>query len=80
MKRLARILLVTSIVFALLLVLAGIASQELRASFWIGVVWLVGVMLFNVWVGAQRPKKKCPQCAETVLPAANVCRFCGFQF
>jgi zinc-ribbon domain len=79
MKRLGRILLTISITFALLLVLAGIVNQELLASFWIAIVWLVGVMAFNIWIGAQRPKKRCPQCAEIVLPAANVCRHCGSQ-
>lgn len=28
----------------------------------------------------QRIEKTCPDCAETVLEAANVCRFCGHRF
>jgi hypothetical protein len=29
---------------------------------------------------AEQPTKQCPDCAETVLAAANVCRYCGHRF
>lgn len=30
--------------------------------------------------GDQRPMKACPDCAELVLAAARICRYCGYQF
>ena len=79
-RKLIRFLLIASIVIAVLMVLGGIVNHETPAGFWIGAVWIVAVMFFNVWVGARRPRKRCPQCAEAVLSAANVCRHCGHQF
>ena len=29
---------------------------------------------------ASEPVKRCPDCAETIKAAANVCRFCGYRF
>ena len=79
-KRLARILLVASLLFAVLAILGGILNGETPAGFWVGTIWIAAVMTFNVWAGARRPRKKCPQCAEGVLSAANVCRHCGYRF
>jgi hypothetical protein len=28
----------------------------------------------------ERPSKRCPECAESVLAAARKCRFCGYRF
>jgi hypothetical protein len=30
--------------------------------------------------GDQRPMKACPDCAEQVLAAARICRYCGYEF
>jgi Uncharacterised protein family UPF0547 len=43
-----------------------------------------GLQMRNAAVAApaatEQPTKQCPDCAETVLAAANVCRFCGHRF
>jgi ribosomal protein L40E len=79
-KRLGRIFLAVSLLLAVLAVLGGIVNGETPAGFWLGASWIAIVLLFNVWVGSQRSKKICPQCAENVLSAANVCRHCGYRF
>lgn len=33
-----------------------------------------------VAAATHEPTKRCPDCAETVLAAANVCRYCGHRF
>jgi hypothetical protein len=30
--------------------------------------------------GQERPSKTCPDCAETILEAARICRFCRYEF
>jgi hypothetical protein len=32
------------------------------------------------WARTRTELKKCPDCAETILRDANVCRFCGYRF
>jgi Uncharacterised protein family UPF0547 len=32
------------------------------------------------WTRTRTELKKCPDCAETILRDANVCRFCGYRF
>ena len=34
----------------------------------------------SVSEAAERPTKKCPDCAETVLRDARICRFCRYEF
>jgi hypothetical protein len=80
MNRTARILLVTSLVIAGLLVLGGVLNSETPPAFWSAIAWIVLVIAFNASIGARRQRKACPQCAEAVLAAATVCRHCGFRF
>jgi ribosomal protein L37AE/L43A len=35
--------------------------------------------LVAAW-GAEKTTKKCPDCAETILADANVCKHCGYRF
>ena len=46
----------------------------------IGAVFIVGVFLSYVAVGARRPRKRCPQCSEDVMEQARVCKHCGHTF
>jgi hypothetical protein len=32
------------------------------------------------WSRSKIEVKSCPDCAETILAKANVCRFCGYRF
>ena len=44
-------------------------------------VALAAIIFFvNRLVDAGERRKVCPDCAERVLSAANVCRFCGYRF
>jgi hypothetical protein len=55
MKRpLIRFFLIASIAIAALMVLGGIFNHKTPVGFWLGIAWLVGVMIFNVWIGAQQ--------------------------
>jgi hypothetical protein len=59
-----------------------------------GIVANPGIAIYVVWAGvaaafigsvmllrSRQPKtKKCPDCAETVLADANVCKHCGYRF
>jgi Uncharacterised protein family UPF0547 len=36
--------------------------------------------VFDSYKGAERLTKSCPDCAETVMAAARVCKHCGHQF
>ena len=80
MNRTARILLVTSLVIAGLLVLGGILNSETHPAFWSAIAWIALVIAFNASIGARRQRKTCPQCAQAVLVAATVCRHCGSHF
>jgi hypothetical protein len=62
------------------MILGGVLNQEAPPAFWVAAVWIVSVVALNVWIGARRPRKTCPQCAESVLAAAVVCRHCGYSF
>lgn len=63
---------------------------NLAAAFWIGFLLgplglLVVLLLRNDEVRTERQlhmghMKQCPLCAEAVLPAARVCRYCGHEF
>jgi uncharacterized protein UPF0547 len=79
-SRIGRILLVASLVIAGLMLLGGALNHETPPAFWVALAWVLIVVVFNVWIGGRRPRKRCPQCAENVLGAANVCRHCGHQF
>jgi Uncharacterised protein family UPF0547 len=43
-------------------------------------LWFVVSMAFYIWVGTWESGKSCPECAETVRPAAKVCKHCGHAF
>jgi hypothetical protein len=79
-SRIGRILLVASLVIAALMLLGGMLNHETPPAFWVAVAWVLIVVFFNAWLGARSPRKRCPQCAEGVLSAANVCRHCGHRF
>jgi hypothetical protein len=50
-------------------------------GFFLGVIGLLVIGLSEKEVGnPEELKKKCEQCAETVLAEAKICRFCGFKF
>jgi hypothetical protein len=34
----------------------------------------------RLWSRSKVEVKSCPDCAETILARANVCRFCGYRF
>jgi Uncharacterised protein family UPF0547 len=79
-NRLARIVLVASLVIAVLMLLGGVLNHETPPAFWVALAWVLIVVVFNAWIGGRRPRKQCPDCSETVLSAANVCRHCGYRF
>jgi cbb3-type cytochrome oxidase subunit 3 len=43
-------------------------------------VMLAGHVVSSFDAGSSKPTKTCPDCAETVLDAARVCKHCGHQF
>jgi len=59
-----------------------------------GIVANPGIAIYVAWAGiaaafigsamllrsSQAKTKKCPECAETVLADANVCKHCGYRF
>lgn len=49
-----------------------------------GLAMFAGLVLaghvFSSYEGVQRKTKTCPDCAETVLAAARVCKHCGHEF
>jgi hypothetical protein len=61
--------------FALVEVIAGSTAGKIA-----GAVLLVAIFLSYVASGARQPRKRCPQCAENVLAAAQVCKHCGYRF
>jgi hypothetical protein len=45
------------------------------------VAFVVGVVRYQEWERTRAPARKpCPDCANEVLAAANVCQHCGFRF
>lgn len=47
----------------------------------IGIAFVVGVGLYHDWQKSQLPPmKRCPDCANEVLAAANVCQHCSYRF
>jgi Uncharacterised protein family UPF0547 len=63
-----------------LIVIGAVLNSEAPPAVWVAAVWIGLVVAFNVWSGAARSRKRCPQCSEAVLAEARVCRYCGFAF
>jgi hypothetical protein len=64
-------------------VTAWLAKQRGRSmgeGFILGaLLGLIGLILIGLSPAATRPMQTCPRCAEKVLAAASVCRYCGAQ-
>lgn len=55
----------------------------------VGVSAGVAALMVGIWLATRKPRvrvaaapttKRCPDCAETVLAEAKVCRHCGFRW
>jgi Uncharacterised protein family UPF0547 len=62
---------------------ASIAIRNGRSAFgWVVLTLITGpiALIALLMMPTRSGLKTCPQCAEEVKEAANICRFCGFQF